>query len=51
MAQKISGGKAFTITFDEYVSLDNINEKFMVSPPMKKKPKVYVKREKCDNRI
>ncbi|MGZ5471608.1 MAG: hypothetical protein ACXWE0_08040, partial [Nitrososphaeraceae archaeon] len=26
------------VTFDEYVALDNINEKFMVSPPMKKKP-------------
>ncbi len=36
-------GKSISITFDEYVSLDNINEKFMVSPPMKKKPKVYVR--------
>jgi hypothetical protein len=36
-------GKSIYITFDEYVSLDNINEKFMVSPPMKKKPKVYVR--------
>ena len=35
--------KSIYITFDEYVSLDNINEKFMVSPPMKKKPKVYVR--------
>ena len=36
-------GKKLSITFNEYVVLDNINEKFMVSPPMKKKPKVYVK--------
>ena len=36
-------GENIYITFDEYVSLDNINEKFMVSPPMKKKPKVYVR--------
>jgi hypothetical protein len=35
--------KSIYITFDEYVSLDNINEKFMVSPPMQKKPKVYVR--------
>ncbi len=36
-------GKSITITFDEYVSLNNINEKFMVSPPMKKKPKIITK--------
>ncbi len=36
-------GKRITITFDEYVSLDNINEKFMVSPPMKKKPRVFIR--------
>ena len=36
-------GKRFAITFDEYVALDNINEKFMVSPPMKKKPRVFIK--------
>jgi uncharacterized protein (DUF2141 family) len=36
-------GKSISITFDEYVTLDNINEKFMVSPPMKKKPRVFVK--------
>ena len=36
-------GEKISITFDEYVSLDNINEKFMVSPPMKKKPRVFVK--------
>ena len=31
------------LLFDEYVVLDNINEKFMVSPPMKKKPRVFIK--------
>lgn len=36
-------GKEISITFDEYVTLDNISEKFMVSPPMKKKPRVYIK--------
>jgi hypothetical protein len=36
-------GKSITITFDEYVSLDNINDKFMVSPPMKKKPRVFIR--------
>jgi hypothetical protein len=36
-------GKRFSITFNEYVTLDNISEKFMVSPPMKKKPRVFTK--------
>jgi hypothetical protein len=36
-------GKKVEITFDEFVTLDNINDKFMVSPPLKKKPKVYMK--------
>lgn len=31
------------ITFNEYVVLDNINEKFMVSPPMSKKPKIAIR--------
>jgi hypothetical protein len=31
------------ITFDEYVVLDNIADKFMVSPPMKVKPKILIK--------
>ena len=35
--------KSISVTFDEYVALDNINEKFMVSPPMKKKPRVFIK--------
>jgi hypothetical protein len=36
-------GKKIEIEFDEYVTLDNINDKFMVSPPMKKKPKVFTR--------
>jgi hypothetical protein len=36
-------GERFEITFNEFVVLDNINDKFMVSPPLKKKPRVYVK--------
>lgn len=36
-------GKELSIEFDEYVTLDNINDKFMVSPPMKKKPRVYTR--------
>jgi hypothetical protein len=36
-------GKKLSVTFNEYVKLDNINDKFMVSPPMKKKPKVFLK--------
>jgi Bacterial Ig-like domain len=36
-------GKKIEIEFDEYVVLDNINEKFMVSPPMKKKPKISIR--------
>jgi len=35
--------KKITITFDEFVALDKINEKFMVSPPLAKKPKVSVR--------
>jgi hypothetical protein len=35
--------KRVSVTFDEYVVLDNITEKFMVSPPMKKKPRVFIR--------
>lgn len=35
--------KSISITFDEYVALGNINDKFMVSPPMKKKPRVFIR--------
>ena len=36
-------GQSFMITFDEYVILDKITEKFMVSPPVKTKPVVRLK--------
>ena len=36
-------GNKLEILFNEYVVLDNINDKFMVSPPMKKKPRVVIK--------
>jgi len=35
--------KKITITFDEFVALDRINEKFMVSPPLAKKPVISIK--------
>ena len=35
--------KEISIYFNEYVVLDKINEKFMVSPPMNKKPRVFVR--------
>ncbi len=36
-------GKSFTITFDEFVVLDRITEKFMVSPPLATKPDIKLK--------
>lgn len=36
-------GKKISITFDEYIALDNINENLVVSPPLKKKPQVSTK--------
>lgn len=41
-------GKKIVITFDEYVVLDNINEKLMVSPPLKKKPRVLIRGKNLD---
>jgi hypothetical protein len=35
--------KEIVITFNEYVVLDKISEKFMVSPPMKKRPDVFTR--------
>ncbi|MCJ7448957.1 MAG: Ig-like domain-containing domain [Bacteroidales bacterium] len=35
--------KRFSVTFNEYVVLDKINEKFMVSPPMSKRPTVSMR--------
>jgi uncharacterized protein (DUF2141 family) len=36
-------GKKLVVTFNEFVVLEKINDKFMVSPPMKKKPDVYIR--------
>lgn len=36
-------GREIEIEFNEYIVLDNINEKFMVSPPVKKKPRVFTR--------
>jgi len=36
-------GKNITITFDEYIVLDKMNEKFMISPPMKVKPTISLR--------
>ncbi len=36
-------GKEILVTFNEYVVLDKISEKFMVSPPMEKKPEIVVR--------
>jgi len=35
--------KEITVSFNEYVVLENINEKFMVSPPMAKKPEIVIR--------
>jgi len=36
-------GKSVTITFNEFVTLDKIQEKFMISPPTTNKPQVVLK--------
>ena len=36
-------GNEVAVTFNEYVVLEKVNEKFMVSPPMKKKPKIFLR--------
>jgi hypothetical protein len=36
-------GKKIEIEFNEYVALDNITDKFMLSPPMKKQPRVQTR--------
>jgi uncharacterized protein (DUF2141 family) len=36
-------GENIVLTFDEYFTLDKINEKFMVSPPMRLKPLITVR--------
>jgi uncharacterized protein (DUF2141 family) len=41
-ARNFTGNK-ITITFNEYVSLDKITEKLMISPPIGKRPQVLIK--------
>ena len=36
-------GNEVSVTFNEYVVLEKINDKFMVSPPMKKRPKIFLR--------
>lgn len=36
-------GRSFSVTFNEYVVLDRITEKFMVSPPLAEKPQVRLR--------
>ncbi len=38
-------GNKFTITFNEFVALDKITEKLMVSPPLAKRPQVSIKKK------
>jgi hypothetical protein len=33
-------GKEIEVNFDEYIVLDNVNEKLIVSPPLKNKPTI-----------
>lgn len=37
--------KGFTVTFDEYFVLDNVNQKLMISPPFDEKPEVSMKKK------
>ena len=36
-------GNEVSVTFNEYVVLEKINDKLMVSPPMKKRPKIFLR--------
>ena len=36
-------GKKVVITFDEFIVLEKINDKFLVSPPMVKKPEIFTR--------
>lgn len=36
-------GKSIQITFNEYITLDKLNEKFMISPPMDRKPEISLR--------
>jgi uncharacterized protein (DUF2141 family) len=41
-------GKKIVISFDEYIVLEKLNEKFMISPPVKKKPDITLKGKNLD---
>lgn len=36
-------GRELVVTFNEYIVLDRISEKFLVSPPMKKRPEITIR--------
>jgi hypothetical protein len=36
-------GRRIIITLDEYVTLDNINENLIISPPLQSRPKVWLR--------
>jgi hypothetical protein len=36
-------GNRITVTFNEFVVLEKINEKFMISPPVDKKPRIFLR--------
>ena len=38
-------GESIVVTFNEYVALDKVNEKFMISPPVNKKPNIVLKKK------
>lgn len=38
--------KGFVVEFDEYIVLDNVNQKLLVSPPLKVKPEITAKLKK-----
>ncbi len=39
------GSKRIEITFDEFIVLDNVNQELVVSPPMKEKPEVRLRKK------
>jgi len=41
-------GKRIIITFNEYIVLDKLTEKFMISPPVKKKPNIVLRGKNLD---
>jgi uncharacterized protein (DUF2141 family) len=41
-------GKRIVITFNEYIVLEKLTEKFMISPPIKKKPNIVLRGKNLD---